>query len=45
VLLNGAKQCRKICSAELIVGPNPGPCPAGQQCTPFPTSARYGYCR
>jgi hypothetical protein len=44
VLLAGARQCRKICNAELVVGPNPAPCPPGQQCTPFSGSARYGYC-
>lgn len=38
-------QCRKTCSTELVVGPNPGPCPANQACVPFPGSAKYGYCR
>jgi hypothetical protein len=41
----GLKTCRKICNAELVVGPNPAPCPAGQLCTPFTGSARYGFCR
>jgi hypothetical protein len=43
--LQGAGLCRKVCSTELVVGPNPGPCPANQICTPFPGSAKYGYCR
>jgi hypothetical protein len=41
----GLQSCRKVCNAELVVGPNPAPCPAGQLCTPFPGSAKYGFCR
>jgi hypothetical protein len=45
-IVSGAtRTCRKICNAELLVGPNPAPCPAPQTCTPFTGSAKYGYCK
>jgi hypothetical protein len=44
VLDGNARLCRKVCSVELVVGPNPAPCALNQVCTPFPGSTKYGYC-